>query len=237
MEETLKLCTEDRELAIILRYGKRRTLGITVTPQSEIKISAPEGLSHERILQAVTRRMPWILKQLKEFENVLFQNLTPSYESGQTLRYLGRDYMLRVNQIPEYEEEQVVLEHRILRVDIRDREQKERINLMVEEWYRNEALVHLGNRFEELYQRIKRHDIPRPQYYLRRMDKRWGSCTPTGIILLNPEMIQLPVHCIDYAIMHELCHLKYRNHSKDYYYFLDTVMPDWKERERDLLAS
>jgi predicted metal-dependent hydrolase len=217
-----------------LRFSKRKSIGICVTPKSKVQVTAPEGLELERVLLAVRRRMSWIVNQLKEFEKVRFLDKTSNYESGQTIKYLGRDYMLRVYEAEDFQEERVVLEHSILRVDIKDRSQQERINLMIEEWHRNEALAYLGEKFENLFQIVKKYGISKPQFYLRRMDKRWGSCTPTGLVYLNPELIRLPSHCIELVIMHELCHLKHANHSKEYYFLLDTVMPDWKVRERDL---
>lgn len=236
MIEQYSIIDGQREIKFDLRFSNRKSLGICVTPKAEVQVTAPAGTDIERILQAVRRRMPWIIDQLKSFEEVRFTDSTPNYESGQTIKYLGRDYMLRVQQVADFEEERVVLEHSILRLDIRDHSQHERINLMVEEWYRTEALMYLAEKFEVLYQRVKKYGITKPQFYLRRMEKRWGSCTPNGVIYLNPDLVKLPSHCIEYAIMHELCHLKHGDHSKEYYFFLDTLMPDWREREKDLKA-
>lgn len=233
-QEVYSIKDGHHEISFELKFSTRKSLGICVTPKSEIQVTAPEGLPVERVLQSVKRRMPWIIKQLKGLEKIRFVDTVPDYESGQTIRLLGRDYMLKVLQVEDFEEETVSLEHSILKLTIHDRTQKDRINLMVEEWYRNEALLYLGNKFEMLSQKVVKYGLPKPQYYLRKMEKRWGSCTPNGVIYLNPEMIKLPSHCIEYVIMHELCHLKFPDHSTEYYHFLETVMPDWKLREKDL---
>lgn len=222
------------EISFDLKYSKRKSIGICVTPKSEVTVTAPLGFDVERVLRSVKNRMSWIIKQQKEFEEVRFEEKIPNYESGQTIRYLGRDYMLRVVQVEDFEEESVSLEHSILRVGVHDTKQRDRLNLIVEEWFRIEALTYLGDKFEVLASKVTKYGLPKPQYYLRRMKKRWGSCTPNGIIYLNPELIYLPSHCIEYVIMHELCHLKHSDHSHGFYHFLDTVMPDWKIRERDL---
>lgn len=59
------------------------------------------------------------------------------------------------------------------------------------------------------------------------MRKRWGSCTKAGKIILNPELIAAPKDCIRYVVMHELCHLIFKNHSQDYYRLLSRVEPEW----------
>jgi predicted metal-dependent hydrolase len=64
---------------------------------------------------------------------------------------------------------------------------------------------------------------------VQRLQKRWGSCTPKGTILLNPELVQAPGHCIDYVVIHELCHLVHPDHSSAFYKLLDRLMPEWKK--------
>ena len=59
------------------------------------------------------------------------------------------------------------------------------------------------------------------------MKNRWGSCTASGKIIINPEIIKAPSKCIDYVITHEICHLVNPNHSKEFFALLDEKMPDW----------
>ena len=66
------------------------------------------------------------------------------------------------------------------------------------------------------------------------MKRRWGSCGPSGRILLNPDLVIAPVDCIDYVVVHELCHLKHGYHDRAFYRLLSTVMPDWRRRRERL---
>ena len=61
------------------------------------------------------------------------------------------------------------------------------------------------------------------------MEKRWGSCTRNGKITLNPEMIKAPKACIEYVMVHELCHLVHHNHTRDFYDLQSRMFPDWQK--------
>ena len=81
---------------------------------------------------------------------------------------------------------------------------------------------------------LGKYGIQLPEWGILKMKKRWGSCSPKGKILLNPELIKAPTVCIDYVIMHELCHLKHSLHDKRFFNLLATVLPDWQKRKSAL---
>ena len=68
----------------------------------------------------------------------------------------------------------------------------------------------------------------------RFMKKRWGSCSARGQITLNPHLIKSHPQCIDYVILHELCHLKELNHSPRFYALMDKYMPQWRDLKTQL---
>ncbi len=86
---------------------------------------------------------------------------------------------------------------------------------------------------------FKKYKLEFPKLVVRRMEKRWGSCTAEGKVTLNPEIIKAPVKCIDYVIVHELCHIIHHNHSKEFYKLQLKMMPDcnkWKMKLEKYLA-
>jgi predicted metal-dependent hydrolase len=94
--------------------------------------------------------------------------------------------------------------------------------------------VVFGEIFAECSGRAERHGIQPEGFKIRKMTNRWGSCTSEGHILLNIDLIVAPVNCIEYVIVHELCHLKEHNHSKKFYMLLSAMMPDWERRRERL---
>ena len=104
----------------------------------------------------------------------------------------------------------------------------------MDSWYRKRAYETLGRYMERCDVIASRHGVPKPVLLIRTMRRRWGSCSPKGRITLNLNLVKAPVHCIEYVIMHELCHLKYNNHSKAFYSLLTRCQPDWRKR-REIL--
>jgi predicted metal-dependent hydrolase len=123
---------------------------------------------------------------------------------------------------------------RFLWVWVADKTDAPSVKRSVEGWYRKRARETLGRYVEKCYRIASRHGVPEPNLVIRRMTRRWGSCSPSGRITLNLKLVCVPVHCIEYVIMHEICHLKQSNHSKAFYSLLTRCLPDWRRRKETL---
>ncbi len=73
-----------------------------------------------------------------------------------------------------------------------------------------------------------------PTIRIKIQKTRWGSCSSLGNINLNAALLQFPIKTIRNVIFHELCHLKYQNHSSDFYRLLGSVDPEWKSHHVSL---
>lgn len=216
-----------------LQYGQRKTLAIEVHPDLQVTVIAPEGTSQKEVDARVAKRGAWILKQLREFERYLPHRPPRQYVSGETHRYLGRQYRLKV-VVDGGEPEGVKLIRGRLLVHTPDRNDHQKIQRLVDDWYRRQAKRVFAERLAVCFPRVAQLGVGYPELRVRRMKTRWGSCTAEGKILLNLELIQVPKKYIDYVIVHELCHLKEHHHGAEFYALLDKVLPDWRERRRGL---
>ncbi len=208
----------------------RKTVGITVEPSKNVIVRAPLDADTAAIDKIVRRRSAWIIRQQKFFEQFLPKTPPRSYVSGETHLYLGRKYRLRVRFS---EQAEVKLQGGYLYVFTPQPENAVQVQRSLYTWYAAHARQRFPERLTVCMQSSVGRDTETPQLQIRSMAKRWGSCRPSGIstsgiLTLNVDLIRAPRACIDYIILHELCHLRYPNHSPQFYALLTRVLPDWQ---------
>lgn len=220
------------EITYSVNLSDRKTLAIHVYPDGQVAVDAPLNASYEAIAGKVKKRASWIFKQQIQF--AAYPPVLPQrqYLSGETHRYLGKQYRLLVIQGGE---DKVKLLHGRLVVETVAPDNKDKVKKLLQDWYRLRAKAIFTERYTYCLGLVAKLEIIHQQgFQLRLMSNRWGSCTHQGIIILNPELIAAPKDCIDYVITHELCHLKERNHSQAFYRLLASVMKDWEYRRKRL---
>lgn len=222
----------DTKISFSLNYVNRKTLAIHVYPDGHVGVDAPLTTDIDKVYGKVKKRASWILKQQRQFESYPAPLPERRYVSGETHRYLGRQYRLKVI---EGLEEAVKMTRGRLLVETHNSEDRLRVQRLVQTWYRSKALIMFTERYAQCVKSVERLGIQHDKgFQLRYMSKRWGSCTGKGTIILNPELIAAPKDCIDYVITHELCHLKEHNHSQAFYRLLTVAMKDWELRRKRL---
>lgn len=108
---------------------------------------------------------------------------------------------------------------------------------ILDQWYKEKAKSHFKDTLDNILPLFKKYRISHPEIQIRNMPKRWGSCTPHGKVILNPELVKAPKGSIEYVIIHELCHLVHHNHTKAFYDLQAQMMPDWKKWKEKLEYS
>lgn len=211
-----------------LRFAKRKTLGIAVYPDLNVVVTAPEGVNDDKVYTKVKSKARWILKQLRGFEKYQPLSNPKDFVSGETHLYLGRQYLLKVGKSKHVS---VKLKGKYLRVQT---SKPDKVEELLYDWYRLKALYHFSNIVEDLLPEFERNDLKVNELIIRKMKTRWGSCTTDGTITLNLHLIKAPKRCIEYVILHELCHLIYHKHDAKFYQMLHSMMPNWKRWKEKL---
>jgi predicted metal-dependent hydrolase len=218
----------------VLRKEKPRKVTIKVHPDKRVVAIAPLDASTESIQKAITKKSRWVWKHLNTL-NVQKEHVLPrQYVSGETQFYLGRRYVLKVSYDNDCEPDVKLLRGK-LTVTLKQAQehQSQKVKTLINTWY----IEHAKNIFNERLNSV----APKatwltniPPFRMRAMKKQWGSCSKKGILILNPHLVKAPKECIDYVILHELCHIAEHNHSEKFWSLLTRVMPGWKEIKYNL---
>lgn len=216
---------------LLMEFRAVKRLSISVHPDQRVTVVAPEEYAAEQVMPRIRRRAQWIVRQRTYFEQFQPKQPAKRFISGETFRFLGRQYRLKVQAANS---DSVKLHGRYLHVNSTRLSSLEHNRCLVEKWYRERAQAIFSSRFEACRAAARRLRIPIPKFSVRRFEKRWGSCSNTGKIVVNVELIKAPLQCIDYVFFHEICHLKVRDHGPRFFRLLSQLMPDWKRRKERL---
>lgn len=207
-----------------LQRVDRKTLGIEVHPDLSVWAKAPVRSSLKDVKEKILKRASWITKQQRYFEQFLPRTPERQYVSGETHLYLGRRYLLRIRK---GQKDEVKLKGAELIIYYTKDKSIEHLRNLLTGWYYDHANRKFEAKIDAALELFKSYKIDKPEFEIRRMKNRWGSCTPQGKIILNPELIKAPGSCIDYVIIHEMCHLVHPNHSKEFYLLQEKLNPGW----------
>lgn len=217
-----------KQIKFQVKFAKRKSLGITVTPDMEVLATAPIDTPIERIKEKIRHRAPWIIKQQGFFLSFHPKSAPKRYVSGESHLYLGRNYRLR---ILSGKSNRVTYKGRFIEVTSKD---KSKVKSLLRKWYREKAKDKFAEIAEPLIQKFRKYQVEPRGLYLQEMTTRWGSCTSRGKIILNPELIKAPKACIEYVIVHELCHLVHPNHTHKFFDLQTKEMKDWEKWKNKL---
>ena len=214
----------------ITRGGGER-LSITVHPDLRVTAKAPQSASDEAIRKRIELRAGWIGRQRATFRLNRPLPAKRKYVSGETHFYLGRQYTLKIRASRE---EEVSLSGGYLRVTTPTPGNTRQVGHLLNEWFSNRAHIVLTQRFKLCLERVRPMGIKCSKLVLRSMRNRWGSCSINSRVTLNLNLIKVPAHCIEYVIIHELCHIKVMNHKPTFFRLLSQIVPDWEQRKARL---
>lgn len=219
------------KIEYLLIYEERKNLAITVMPDKSVVVKAPTTSGFDVIQAKLQKRGQWVLRQINYFDK--FHPLQPEreYLSGETHYYLGRQYRLRIKKNGQ---ESVKLIGKFFQLLTKDINNVEHIRSQMNQWYADHAKLMINYRAELYAKQIlgSNHEIIDTKYKF--LKQRWGNYDPNGEITFNIELVKTPIQCIDYVIVHELCHVIYSNHEKSFYNLMGTLIPDWQERKEKL---
>ena len=211
--------------------GKSSKLAIHVHADGSVQVDASPETPLVEIKRAVSRRARWLHVHIEQAKHRRTHLLPREYVSGESHFYLGRRYVLKVRE-SHRESPSVRLWCGRLEVVTKARG-TDAVRPLLWRWYRSHAQSVFERRLAVLAEELSWLKAL-PSWRLLTMKRQWGSCSPSGVLILNPHLVKAPARCIDYVLLHELCHLRHHNHSPSFYRLLSRQMPDWEIVKRRL---
>jgi predicted metal-dependent hydrolase len=185
-----------------------------------------------QVESVLRRRREWVRRRTREAAALPPPALPREWVSGETHRYLGRQYRLRITAGTPTT---VRLSGKWFVVTVASTDDPVYVRRAMQRWYLAHAREVFARRMEALVRRTSLLGLTEvPPLTVRRLEKRWGSCSAEGRILMNVDAVKLPVGCVDYLLLHELCHLREPHHGAAFWRLLDACMPDWERWRRRL---
>lgn len=220
MKEIISI--EDLTVTLYRKNIKNMYLRI-VPPNGEIKVSAPLFVSDNDIIDFVKSRKEWILQKQKYIlDNEIKAPL--KYTNGETHYLWGEKYTLQLIKNDTVKHVLVDNEKSLLYLPVPKRSTIEKRKNILDEFYRQE----LKNEIPEVLDKCVRIVGRTPKSVNVRKMKNWGNCKQDGRITLNLNLAKKAPVCLEYVMIHELCHLIEFNHGKNFKKLMDEFCPNWK---------
>lgn len=202
-------------MEINIKRSNRKSVSIKINEKGEVFVYCPYKFSIKKINNIIKEKEEWINKAIIKVNQR--QQVYSQFYNYSKLLFFGKEY-------------DIVLNNKNIEIgDYIIKKTNSNYKKLIKEWLKKQANKVILNRLEEISNSI---NIDYNTSKIISARKKWGSCDSNKNINLNFRLIMLPVKCIDYVCIHELCHIKHMNHSKQYWELVETFVPNYKEIQK-----
>jgi predicted metal-dependent hydrolase len=205
----------------------RKTIGLQITNDARLIVRAPHFASEDFIFKLIHRKESWIKSKQDYFKQRQNKSLVRKFVPGEEFLFLGQSYpLIVIEDLPLA----VVMDRSLMISPMALGNARDHLEC----WYRTQALEYITQRVE-YYAQIS--DLKYRSIRVNNATTRWGSCGYKDTLNFTWRLIMAPARVVDYVIIHELMHLKQKNHSGQFWAEVARMMPDYKQDERWLKKS
>jgi len=208
------------------RTGRRRSIGLRIDDRG-LTVNMPLRASEKWLHSVLQEKAAWVVEKLESWQAK--KPAPQQWVDGEPILYRGETFRLRI--IPSLFDAPPQLHGTQLIVHVAKLDNPALIEKIIMRWYQREAL--------QLFTECVAHFAPLmnvspSEIKLSSARTQWGSCTTRGTVRLNWQLIKMPLHLVDYVVVHELAHLREMNHSAAFWRVVETVCPDYAQRRGEL---
>jgi predicted metal-dependent hydrolase len=198
-------------------------------PKGRVRIAAPLKMKLDTIRIYAISKLSWIKKQQAK---ILSQKREAprEYLTKETHYYLGKRYQLKLIELDTVPV--VNLTHKTIELYVRPGSNTEKRKEIIDNWYREQLRILATDLIAQWEIKMK---LKVEEFGIKKMKTKWGTCNEEAKrIWLNFELVKKPLECIEYIIVHEMVHLKERNHNAKFIAYMNHFLPEWKQLKVDL---
>lgn len=221
----MKMCAQDIEFTLI--RSDRKTADIVIERSGEVIVRAPVGVDDERVRAVVADRALWVHRSLAEWEDLNASRRHRPLVQGQGFAYLGRSYRLKF-----VDDADVPLRLKNGRWELSELFLVREGEAAVRKAFRDFYISRGGQIFKErVSQLAPLVGVAPGEIVVKELGYHWASCGTAGALNFHWKTLMAPQSVIDYIVVHELCHLRYRDHSDAFWNEVDKVLPTYRDRK------
>jgi predicted metal-dependent hydrolase len=219
----------------IVYSKKRKRAEIVIRPDLKVEFRAPQGLSPEIIKKMVNRKAGWICKKLESFESNKLPDQRKQYIEGEIYHYLGVQYPLKIIALDSIKTPFTALKGSELMVTVPGKTPEDLFPSLVKKAVWNFYRERTEEEVEYIIEGYsKKFEIAPPVFKVKYQKRRWGSCSAENVLRINFQLTMAPPEQLEYVVVHELCHVKEKNHSARFWKLVGELMPGYETHRKDL---
>ena len=222
---------QNKTIAYTVNKAKVKNIYISIQ-NGEVVIKAPLYVTKTQIQELVESKRKWIMQKLNEYQES--PRKVKEYYDGEKFQILGQNYYLNIyyketnKALLNVENGKIVI---VLPIEFSGKDNTEKIKKMINKMYLMIAEKEVESSMEKMRKKV---GIAPEEYRIKKIKTAWGTCSSRRKITINQDVVMYSKKAIDYVVLHEICHLKYMNHSKNFWNMLEKYMPDYKTAELEL---
>ncbi len=228
-----EIALNGKQIEYELQRKDVKNINLRIKADRTIFLSANPRVSENVIEEFIKSKSEYILKALAQYEELAKYAPKPKqYVDGESFRILGHDRRLKVI---EAKKNSVECDESYITLAVKNANDYELKKKLMDKWLMSICKDNIQSLCDAIYPKFQKYGVVYPSIRYRNMVSRWGSCQPKRCVLtFNYALVEAPISCIEYVVVHEFTHFLQPNHSKKFYQQLAMFMPDWEERKKIL---
>ena len=228
-----KVNLKGNEVEYDLEIKPVKNINLRIKADKSVYVSANSSISESTISDFLISKADYILEALRKYEEILkYATITRSFVDGESVKVFGHHRRLVIKQSNK---NYVASDESYIYIFCKDTNDFATKQKILNKWLQKQLKIEVENLCKNTYKKFEKNELRYPEIRYRNMVSRWGSCQPKrGVLTFNYALINVPIACVEYVVMHEFTHFLHPDHSKKFYLQLSMFMPDWRERKKML---